>query len=71
MMSKLLLGGAMAALAATAAVAQAAPVPGHPHAPGRVAQTEARTDVAACREDVRPARHQPRRLHHQGGSRRP
>ena len=45
MMSKLLLGAAMAALAATAAVAQAAPVPGHPHASGRIAQTEARADV--------------------------
>ena len=46
MMSKLLIGGAIAAFAATAAIAQAAPA-GKPGQHGRMAQTEARTDVAA------------------------
>ena len=45
-MSKLLIGGAIAAFAATAAFAQAAPA-GKPGMHGRAAQTEARTDVSA------------------------
>jgi Ca2+-binding EF-hand superfamily protein len=45
-MSKLLIGGAIAAFAATAAFAQAVPA-GKPGMHGRAAQTEARTDVAA------------------------
>jgi len=45
-MSKLLIGGAIAAFAATAAFAQAAPA-GKPGMHGRAAQPEARTEVAA------------------------
>ena len=49
MMSKFLLGGAIAAIAATAAVAQSAPpaAVAKPAMHGRMMQTEARTDVAA------------------------
>jgi Ca2+-binding EF-hand superfamily protein len=46
MMPKFLLGGAIAALAATGALAQAAPA-GKPGAHGRGAQTEVRADVTA------------------------
>jgi Ca2+-binding EF-hand superfamily protein len=46
MMSKFLLGGAIAAIAATAAFAQAAPPAGHPGQRGHMMQTEARADVA-------------------------
>src|SRR5205085_10437143 len=48
MMSKFLLGGAIAAIVAgSAALAQAAPQPGQPAARGHSSQTEARTDVQA------------------------
>jgi|SoimicmetaTmtHAB_FD_contig_91_219812_length_2484_multi_3_in_0_out_0_2 Ca2+-binding EF-hand superfamily protein len=47
MMSKFLLGGAIAAFAATAAFAQSAPPTGKAGMHGRMLQTEARTDVAA------------------------
>jgi Ca2+-binding EF-hand superfamily protein len=48
MMSKFLLGGAIAAIVAgSAAFAQAAPAPGQPAARARAVQTEARTDVPA------------------------
>jgi Ca2+-binding EF-hand superfamily protein len=47
MMSKFLLGGAIAAIAATAAFAQSAPPAAKPAMHGRAIQTEARTDVAA------------------------
>ena len=44
---KFLLGGAIAAIAASAAFAQAAPPAGHPGQRGHMMETEARTDVAA------------------------
>src|SRR4051794_14224857 len=48
MMSKFLLGGALAAIVAgSAAFAQAAPAPGQPAARARAVQTEARTDAPA------------------------
>jgi Ca2+-binding EF-hand superfamily protein len=47
MMSKFLLGGAIAAIAATAAFAQSVPPAAKPGMHGRMMQTEARTDVAA------------------------
>jgi Ca2+-binding EF-hand superfamily protein len=47
MMSKFVLGGAVVALAVSAAIAQAAPQVAHPAGHGRVMQTEARTDVQA------------------------
>jgi hypothetical protein len=46
MMSKFVLGGAIAAIAATAALAQVAPPAGHPGPGGNKMQTEARADVA-------------------------
>lgn len=47
MIAKFLLGGAIAAIAATAAFAQSAPPAAKPAMHGRMMQTEARTDVAA------------------------